>query len=124
MIDKHTYASSKPLIASLIPSDPEARVPYGSLVDPETLLSSETFSDSSLRVENQHKIYPIIKKDEPEQREHSRHSPHRHDLVLDDLPALHRFWSRRRDRRRNLLVALFKLLLCARIQYRHKHVRD
>lgn len=43
-----TYASSNPLIASLIPSDPDANVPYGSLLDPDTLLSSDTFSDSSL----------------------------------------------------------------------------
>ena len=42
------YASSKPEMASLIPSAPSARVPYGSLPDPDTLLSSETFSDSSL----------------------------------------------------------------------------
>lgn len=44
-----TYASSKPVIASLMPSAPEARVPYGNLAEPEMLLSSETFSDSSLR---------------------------------------------------------------------------
>ena len=43
-----TYASSKPLIASLIPSEPEARVPYGSLLEPVTLFNSDTFSDSSL----------------------------------------------------------------------------
>jgi len=39
-------ASSNPLIASLIPSVPKASVPYGSLLDPDTLLSSDTFSDS------------------------------------------------------------------------------
>ena len=44
-----TYASSKPVIASLIPSAPSANVPYGSLPEPDTLLSSETFSDSSLK---------------------------------------------------------------------------
>lgn len=43
-----THASSKPLIASLIPSEPDASVPYGSLLEPDTLLSSDTFSDSSL----------------------------------------------------------------------------
>ena len=42
------YASSKPLIASLIPSAPNAKVPYGSFDDPDTLLSSDTRSDSSL----------------------------------------------------------------------------
>lgn len=43
-----TYASSKPVMASLIPSEPSASVPYGNLAEPDTLLSSETFSDSSL----------------------------------------------------------------------------
>lgn len=43
-----TYASSKPVMAFLIPSDPKASVPYGRRLEPETLLSSETFSDSSL----------------------------------------------------------------------------
>ena len=45
---KMTHASSNPLIAFLIPSAPDARVPYGSLDDPRTLLSSEIISDSSL----------------------------------------------------------------------------
>jgi hypothetical protein len=47
-INVETYASSKPVIASLIPSEPNANVPYGNLFEPDTLLSSETFSDSSL----------------------------------------------------------------------------
>ena len=42
-------ASSKLVMASLIPSAPSTRVPYGSLPDPETFLSSETLSDSSLK---------------------------------------------------------------------------
>ena len=42
------YASSKPRIASLIPSAPNAKVPYGSFDDPDMLLSSDTRSDSSL----------------------------------------------------------------------------
>lgn len=49
-IIKPTYASSKLVIASLIPSAPSARVPYGSLPDPDTFLSSETRSDSSLHL--------------------------------------------------------------------------
>ena len=43
------YASSKPLMASLIPSAPRANVPYGNLDEPDMLLSSDTRSDSSLR---------------------------------------------------------------------------
>ena len=43
-----TYASSKPVMASLMPSVPAASVPYGSLLVPEMFLSSDTFSDSSL----------------------------------------------------------------------------
>jgi hypothetical protein len=46
--EEHTHASSNPVIAFLMPSEPDASVPYGSRVEPETLLSSETFSDSSL----------------------------------------------------------------------------
>ena len=44
-----THASSNPLMASLIPSAPIAKVPYGSLDEPDMLLSSDTRSDSSLR---------------------------------------------------------------------------
>ena len=43
-----TYASSKDFMAFLIPSAPRASVPYGSLDEPEILLSSDTRSDSSL----------------------------------------------------------------------------
>lgn len=43
-----THASSNDLMAFLIPSAPRASVPYGSLDEPEILLSSETRSDSSL----------------------------------------------------------------------------
>jgi hypothetical protein len=43
-----TYASSKLVMASLMPSAPEANVPYGSLDAPDILLSSDTRSDSSL----------------------------------------------------------------------------
>ena len=43
-----THASSKPWIASLIPSAPDASSPAGSCSDPEMLLSSDTRSDSSL----------------------------------------------------------------------------
>ena len=42
------YASSKVLMAFLIPSAPSASVPYGNLDEPEMLLSSDTRSDSSL----------------------------------------------------------------------------
>jgi hypothetical protein len=42
------YASSKLEMASLMPSAPSASVPYGNLFDPEMLLSSDTFSASSL----------------------------------------------------------------------------
>ena len=41
-------ASSNPVMASLMPSAPRAKVPYGNLPEPETFLSSDTFSDSSL----------------------------------------------------------------------------
>jgi hypothetical protein len=44
------HASSKPLMASLIPSAPMARVPNGNFDEPDMLLSSDTRSDSSLRV--------------------------------------------------------------------------
>jgi len=37
-------------MASLMPSVPKTNVPYGSLPDPDILLSSDTFSDSSLWV--------------------------------------------------------------------------
>ena len=43
-----TYASSNDLMAFLMPSAPSASVPYGSLDEPEMLLSSDTRSDSSL----------------------------------------------------------------------------
>jgi len=43
-----THASSNDLMAFLIPSAPRASVPYGSLDEPEILLSSDTRSDSSL----------------------------------------------------------------------------
>ena len=43
-----THASSNDLMAFLIPSAPSASVPYGSLDEPEILLSSDTRSDSSL----------------------------------------------------------------------------
>lgn len=43
-----TYASSKFVIESLMPSAPFARVSVGSSFMPETLLSSDTRSDSSL----------------------------------------------------------------------------
>src|SRR5579863_1106157 len=43
-----THASSNDLIAFLMPSAPSASVPYGSLDEPEMLLSSDTRSDSSL----------------------------------------------------------------------------
>lgn len=41
-------ASSKPWIASLIPSAPELSCPGGKALFPAKLLSSDTFSDSSL----------------------------------------------------------------------------
>jgi hypothetical protein len=47
------YASSNPLMASLIPSAPRAKVPYGNLDEPDMLLSSDTRSDSSLRTQTQ-----------------------------------------------------------------------
>ena len=47
------YASSNPLMASLIPSAPRAKVPYGNLDEPDMLLSSDTRSDSSLRSQTQ-----------------------------------------------------------------------
>jgi hypothetical protein len=43
-----THASSKDLMAFLMPSAPSASVPYGNLDEPEMLLSSDTRSDSSL----------------------------------------------------------------------------
>jgi len=47
------YASSNPLMASLIPSAPKAKVPYGNFDEPDMLLSSDTRSDSSLRTQTQ-----------------------------------------------------------------------
>jgi len=47
-----TYASSKPCIASLIPSAPDASIPAGNVPFPAMLLSSDTRSDSSLRVKH------------------------------------------------------------------------
>lgn len=47
--ERRTYASSKFLIASKIPSAPVASAPYGRLGDPDMLLSSDTLSDSSLQ---------------------------------------------------------------------------
>lgn len=44
----NTHASSKDLMAFLMPSAPRASVPYGNLDEPEILLSSDTRSDSSL----------------------------------------------------------------------------
>jgi hypothetical protein len=43
-----TYASSNPEMASLMPSVPNASVPYGNFADPVMLFNSPTFSDSSL----------------------------------------------------------------------------
>lgn len=40
-------------MASLIPSAPKAKVPYGNLDDPDMLLSSDTRSDSSLQKQTQ-----------------------------------------------------------------------
>ena len=45
------HASSKVLMAFLMPSAPRASVPYGSLDEPEMLLSSDTRSDSSLSIQ-------------------------------------------------------------------------
>ena len=47
------YASSNPLMASLIPSAPRAKVPAGNLDEPDMLLSSDTRSDSSLQTQTQ-----------------------------------------------------------------------
>jgi len=47
-IKEETHASSNDFMAFLIPSAPRASVPYGSLDEPEILLSSDTRSDSSL----------------------------------------------------------------------------
>jgi hypothetical protein len=45
---RETYASSNPEMASLMPSVPNASVPYGNFADPVMLFNSPTFSDSSL----------------------------------------------------------------------------
>lgn len=86
-----TYASSKLWIASLIPSAPSARVPYGSLPDPDTFLSSDTRSDSSLE-DHQDQLYGSLNLDGlvPQEREHPRDTPDSQNLVLDDLSALRR----------------------------------
>jgi hypothetical protein len=46
--EEDTHASSNDLMAFLMPSAPSASVPYGSLDEPDILLSSDTRSDSSL----------------------------------------------------------------------------
>jgi hypothetical protein len=55
---RRTHASSKVLMASLMPSAPSASVPYGSFVEPDTLLSSLTRSLSSRRSANTRAIRP------------------------------------------------------------------
>jgi hypothetical protein len=52
-------------MASLIPSAPIANVPKGSLEDPDILLSSDTRSDSSLRVQVRALDREIQKEKEP-----------------------------------------------------------
>ena len=78
-------------MASLIPSEPNASVPYGNLFEPDTLLSSDTFSDSSLNTVHiliPHQLDQVKKGYEPEQSKDTRHASDSKDLALDDLPAL------------------------------------
>ena len=75
-------ASSNVLIASLMPSEPSASVPYGSLPVPVVIFSSDTRSASSLRVSRDLRAHA------PEDREDARHASDRKNLVLDDHAAL------------------------------------
>ena len=60
-VKKQTYASSKLLMASFMPSAPKASVPYGSLAVPDMFLSSDTFSDSSLQVTSKFRYLALTK---------------------------------------------------------------
>jgi hypothetical protein len=48
MTEERTHSSSNNWMAYLMPSAPNASVPYGNLDEPEMLFSTDTRSDSSL----------------------------------------------------------------------------
>ena len=87
MKSDETYASSKLLIASLIPSAPKTSVPYGNLPVPETFLSSDTRSDSSLHQGELDTATCEWGFHEPEKREDSGDSSDSKDLVFNNLAA-------------------------------------
>lgn len=78
-----TYASSKVLMASLIPSAPEASVPYGNLLEPDIFLSSDTRSDSSLPNQTHVSTKKIGRTDEGKKVKTYRKS----ENTLDILPT-------------------------------------
>jgi len=85
------HASSKPWIASLIPSAPDANIPAGSVLDPEMLLSSDTLSDSSLSdkwISTRPCLWMSLHL--PQQSKYPRHPTDRQDLVFDDLSSFAR----------------------------------
>jgi len=111
-------------MAFLMPSEPDARVPYGNLADPDTLLSSETFSDSSLNSQSI-SAPPGRYVHAPKKGKDTSHTAHSHDLILDDLPPLCTLLCRSSRRRQGeVLIWLFELLLGTSIKYSHKHLSD
>ena len=121
-------------MAFLIPSAPRASVPYGSLDEPEILLSSDTRSDSSLLNPGEKKAKGVSgTSDEggseahsyvPEYGEHMRNAPDCEDLVLDYLTTLCFVAVDGHNVRRWSLRALVELLLRAYIKHRSQHVRN
>ena len=91
-----THASSEVLMAFLIPSAPRASVPYGSLDEPEILLSPDTPSDSSLcRYVRVSRFFWHMREawHAPEQGGKMRHAPNGEDLVLDHFAPLGKITS-------------------------------
>ena len=111
-------------MAFLMPSAPSASVPYGSLDEPEILLSSDTRSDSSLPY-IEYSIF-IERRNAPKQREKVRHTPDGQDLILDHLASFGKITVNGRCTRRGgpLRTALHEFLLRAYIEHRREHIRN
>jgi hypothetical protein len=134
VVHGETYASSKLLIAFLMPSTPAARDPAGKRLDPDIVLSSEIRSDSSLK-ETSLKVSEmnISGRDAPEKREYSRHTTYGQNLVANCLSTMIGVFTpgRHCDCARSaagwcfdedVLFFLVELFLAAHVEYGNQHV--